>query len=292
MFARGIDEYHMVPELEIIFRQGAFGTSSDFTLLRGSFFCVVPRKPCLQTSAANVVEVRILSLRVFKVAIKAPFQMQQHEEPECKTDWAVASNSNDDGEEEEEIKSVDKEGMLKLPDPPRLEKLTTNLEEPRGIPPILEVPARALQQEPSSKQALPRLFEAENEKVTSAEAQRKAMAYSLQMNLKLLLHTSTCQSDNCQSLNCGKMKGLLRHNMTCQARRNQLPCSVCRRVVTLLHFHARECRSAPDECHVLHCKLFKEHIKQEMDATRRGQKRSAEEEGEGNEEDEEGKVGP
>mmetsp|Transcript_24227 Transcript_24227/g.41050 ORF Transcript_24227/g.41050 Transcript_24227/m.41050 type:complete len:81 (+) Transcript_24227:604-846(+) len=80
--------------------------------------------------------------------------------------------------------------------------------------------------------------------------------------------------------------------MTCRARRNQLPCSVCRRVVTLLHFHARECRSAPDECHVLHCKLFKEHIKQEMDATRRGQKRSAEEEGEGNEEDEEGKVGP
>jgi len=137
---------------------------------------------------------------------------------------------------------------------------------------------------------------------------QEAMVNSIQLNMKLLLHTSTChQPEDCQSLNCRKMKGLLRHSMTCRARRNQLPCSVCHRVVTLLHYHARECRlTKPNECPVLHCKLFKERIKQvrrqqtqldrrrraQMDAARRGEQRSAEEEGEGNEEDEEGKVGP
>jgi len=125
--------------------------------------------------------------------------------------------------------------------------------------------------------------------MTSADAQRKARAQSIQLNMKLLPHTSTCQSDNCQSLNCGKMKGLLRHSLTCRARENKLPCSVCHRVLTLLHFHARECRRKPNECHVLHCKFFKGRIKQEADAARRGQKRSAEEEGGGdNEKDEKG----
>jgi len=73
--------------------------------------------------------------------------------------------------------------------------------------------------------------------------------------------------------------------MTCRARENQLPCSLCHRVETLLHFHACECRLKLNECPVLHCKLIRsaahERIKQEMNATRRGQKRSAEEEGGG-----------
>jgi len=86
-------------------------------------------------------------------------------------------------------------------------------------------------------------------------------------------------------------QGLLRHSMTCRARENQLPCSVCHRVATLLHFHARGCRLKLNECPVLHCKLFKERIKQERDATRRGLKRSAEEEGEGNEKEEEKEEG-
>jgi len=115
------------------------------------------------------------------------------------------------------------------------------------------------------------------------------MVNSIQLNMKLLLHTSTChQPEDCQSLNCRKMKGLLRHSMICRARENQLPCSVCHRVATLLHLHARECRlTKPNECPVLHCKLCKERIKQERNATRRGQKRSADEEGEGNGKEEE-----
>jgi len=116
---------------------------------------------------------------------------------------------------------------------------------------------------------------------------RAARQQSIQLHMRLLLHTSSCVSGQCTSLNCRKMKGLLDHSKVCPARVNKQVCQICRRVFALLHIHARDCHD--DYCAVLHCKLFRDRIRQmrrqqtqldfrrrqAMNATRRQAKRPA-----------------
>jgi len=123
------------------------------------------------------------------------------------------------------------------------------------------------------------------------DERRAARQQSIQLHMRLLLHTSACVSGLCASQNCRKMKascrpnrilvfkltylrveanysrstpllvqGLLEHSKVCTARANKQMCQVCRRVYALLHIHARDCRD--DRCAVLHCKVFRERIKQ------------------------------
>jgi E1A/CREB-binding protein len=92
------------------------------------------------------------------------------------------------------------------------------------------------------------------------EERRAARQQSIQLHMRLLLHTSSCVSGQCASQNCRKMKGLLEHSKVCTARLNKQMCQVCRRVYALLHIHARDCRD--DSCAVLHCKVFRERIRQ------------------------------
>jgi len=50
------------------------------------------------------------------------------------------------------------------------------------------------------------------------EAQRQERQRHIQLHLQLLQHAATCNSPNCPSRNCIKMKGLLRHGSTCTVR--------------------------------------------------------------------------
>jgi E1A/CREB-binding protein len=54
------------------------------------------------------------------------------------------------------------------------------------------------------------------------EAQRQERQRHVQLHLQLLQHAATCNSPNCPSRNCIKMKGLLRHGSTCTVR-NKIP---------------------------------------------------------------------
>ena len=105
---------------------------------------------------------------------------------------------------------------------------------------------------------------------------------SINLHMRLLLHTSSCVDDNCPSSNCRKMKvgdassvctphgtriqsylstrpflqSLLEHSKVCTTRQ----CQICRRVHALLQIHARSCRLELDHCPVLHCRSFREKM--------------------------------
>ncbi|OQR98352.1 histone acetyltransferase [Achlya hypogyna] len=89
---------------------------------------------------------------------------------------------------------------------------------------------------------------------------REERAKSIALHMQLLVHASSCSAEkgNCTSLNCEKMKELLRHGASCK-RRATGGCTICRRVWALLQIHARQCRGA--DCAVPRCKDLREHLR-------------------------------
>jgi E1A/CREB-binding protein len=93
----------------------------------------------------------------------------------------------------------------------------------------------------------------------SAE-RRRARQKSVDLHMRLLIHSSSCTNPQCPSQNCRKMKGLLEHTKVCSSRSTKKPCQICRRVFALLQIHSRDCRD--DACPVLYCKVFRERVRQ------------------------------
>lgn len=89
--------------------------------------------------------------------------------------------------------------------------------------------------------------------------QRKERQRSIQLHMTLLLHASTCRSAECQSANCAKMKGLLKHGTTCKVKANG-GCNVCKRIWALLQIHAKQCKQ--DNCPVPNCMAIRERYRQ------------------------------
>jgi len=88
--------------------------------------------------------------------------------------------------------------------------------------------------------------------VQLTEEQRKEKQRNVQVHLQLLLHSSTCQG--CRSRNCNKMKEFLNHGERCEVGVKK-GCPQCKRIYTLVHLHARACRS--DDCTVFKCQETK-----------------------------------
>mmetsp|Transcript_1361 Transcript_1361/g.2314 ORF Transcript_1361/g.2314 Transcript_1361/m.2314 type:complete len:1768 (+) Transcript_1361:193-5496(+) len=89
--------------------------------------------------------------------------------------------------------------------------------------------------------------------------QRKERQRSIQLHMTLLLHASTCRSQECQSANCAKMKGLLKHGTTCKVKANG-GCNVCKRIWALLQIHAKQCKQ--ENCPVPNCMAIRERYRQ------------------------------
>ncbi|KAF0699803.1 Aste57867_9644 [Aphanomyces stellatus] len=87
---------------------------------------------------------------------------------------------------------------------------------------------------------------------------REERKKSIALHMQLLVHASSCEEGGCASLNCEKMKELLRHGAQCKQRATG-GCTICRRVWALLQIHARQCRLA--ECRVPRCKDLREHLR-------------------------------
>ena len=111
-----------------------------------------------------------------------------------------------------------------------------------------------------------------NTQSTLTAEQRKERARSIALHMTLLLHASTCRSPTCNSANCAKMKGLLKHGDGCKIKANG-GCNVCKRIWALLQIHARQCKS--DNCPVPNCLAIREKFRhlqlqqQAMDDRRR-----------------------
>jgi len=85
---------------------------------------------------------------------------------------------------------------------------------------------------------------------TLTAEQRKERQRSIALHMTLLLHASTCRSTKCNSANCAKMKGLLKHGAGCKVKANG-GCNVCKRIWALLQIHARQCKT--ENCPVPNC---------------------------------------
>ena len=89
--------------------------------------------------------------------------------------------------------------------------------------------------------------------------QRKKRQHSIQLHMTLLLHASTCRSQECQNANCAKMKGLLKHGTTCKVKANG-GCELCKRIWALLQIHAKQCKQ--ENCPVPNCMAIRERYRQ------------------------------
>lgn len=89
--------------------------------------------------------------------------------------------------------------------------------------------------------------------------QRKERQRSIQLHMTLLLHASTCRSAECQSANCAKMKGLLKHGTQCKIKATG-GCNVCKRIWALLQIHAKQCKQ--ENCPVPNCMAIRERYRQ------------------------------
>lgn len=92
-----------------------------------------------------------------------------------------------------------------------------------------------------------------------SEAQRKERQRSVQLHMALLQHAATCNSPKCQSTNCTKMKGLLKHGNQCKIKATG-GCNVCKRIWALLQIHARQCKAKT--CPVPSCMAIRERVRQ------------------------------
>jgi len=89
----------------------------------------------------------------------------------------------------------------------------------------------------------------------SAE-ERQARMLQLQRTMELLVHASACQSPQCQSSNCAKVKTLFQHAFSCTMKATG-GCGLCRRMWTLLQVHAKGCQKP--NCPVPRCRDLKEY---------------------------------
>ncbi|RHZ27724.1 hypothetical protein DYB37_005801 [Aphanomyces astaci] len=77
-----------------------------------------------------------------------------------------------------------------------------------------------------------------------------------------LEHASLCKlSDACTYTNCNRMRAMLKHGATCEARKVG-PCQLCKRIVGLLSAHAKQCVKPISECQVPRCTEIRRLVEQ------------------------------
>ncbi|ETW08045.1 hypothetical protein, variant [Aphanomyces invadans] len=79
-----------------------------------------------------------------------------------------------------------------------------------------------------------------------------------------LEHASLCKlSDACTYTNCNRMRAMLKHGATCEARKVG-PCQLCKRIVGLLSAHAKQCTKPINECQVPRCTEIRRLVEQQQ----------------------------
>ena len=104
-------------------------------------------------------------------------------------------------------------------------------------------------------------------------ANAQARFATLKRHLGLLDHSSHCALENCPADRCSKMKSMIQHAQQCERKRNN-DCHMCQKFFWLVQVHARSCRRAEGECHVLLCPKVRQHImakQREIDVRRNAQ---------------------
>ena len=91
------------------------------------------------------------------------------------------------------------------------------------------------------------------------EEERKQRQRNIMLHIQLIEHASRCTSRDCGSSNCAKMKQYLKHSQVCKTKVNG-GCRICKRIWTLLRFHAQKCKDS--NCPIPQCGGIREKMRQ------------------------------
>mmetsp|Transcript_16450 Transcript_16450/g.23398 ORF Transcript_16450/g.23398 Transcript_16450/m.23398 type:complete len:1651 (+) Transcript_16450:347-5299(+) len=91
------------------------------------------------------------------------------------------------------------------------------------------------------------------------DAQIKDRQTNIRLHIQLIEHASKCNLPSCTSSNCAKMKNYLDHASKCK-QKSTGECKICRRIWTLLRYHAQSCKNKT--CSIPQCLAIREKIRQ------------------------------
>lgn len=91
------------------------------------------------------------------------------------------------------------------------------------------------------------------------DAERLDRQRKLLIQIQLVEHASRCDSKECTSSNCVKMKTYLKHASQCRVKVVG-GCKICKRIWTLLRIHAQKCKTA--ECPIPQCNAIRDKMRQ------------------------------
>ncbi|MCL4122459.1 UNVERIFIED_CONTAM: hypothetical protein GTU68_034122, partial [Idotea baltica] len=96
----------------------------------------------------------------------------------------------------------------------------------------------------------------ENKNMNLQEARRQ----SIQRCIQSVMHAAKCRDANCRLHSCSKMKRVLSHAKNCK-KKNDGGCSICKQLIALCYFHARNCKD--QKCVIPYCYNIKQKLKQQ-----------------------------
>lgn len=94
----------------------------------------------------------------------------------------------------------------------------------------------------------------------------------MQRWLMLLSHSAACNNPACASTSCKKFKQLLEHVKSCQLRTTPAGCPMCKKLLALIHAHARHCQTV--DCPIPFCNQLRAARRQAL-ARQEQQRRNA-----------------
>ncbi|XP_004845587.1 histone acetyltransferase p300-like [Heterocephalus glaber] len=102
--------------------------------------------------------------------------------------------------------------------------------------------------------------ESSKQQIGAAQNPGESCCLSIQRNIQSLLHACQCRNANCSLPSCKKMKRVIQHTKGCK-RKNSAGCAVCKQLVALCWYHARNCPE-DDRCFVPYCFTIKQKLQQ------------------------------
>mmetsp|Transcript_20836 Transcript_20836/g.26993 ORF Transcript_20836/g.26993 Transcript_20836/m.26993 type:complete len:1056 (+) Transcript_20836:177-3344(+) len=133
----------------------------------------------------------------------------------------------------------------------------------RSVPPIVLSRAATFGTR-SSMAAIAQHQQEEQQKAHPEAKERADKARILNSLLRLLDHATVCDKSECPVTQCANMKQQILHLKNCGIPNRHNDCRDCRRIYSLLQFHARSCRHP--QCPVFLCDAFKKRVAQATNA--------------------------
>ncbi|WAR31306.1 CBP-like protein [Mya arenaria] len=90
------------------------------------------------------------------------------------------------------------------------------------------------------------------------ETSRRERRDAIEGCLENLRHAVHCHDNGCTLPRCSKMKRVVAHTRQCRQSKRENPCAICKQLVALCCYHAKNCQSA--RCNMPFCGQIKRKL--------------------------------